>query len=801
MNTTKVSRWVRIWLAGLAAILLLWSGTAVMQASEPKVEQILNTPITPAANSNLASPTSLFYAPPITPSIRPLGIATDTGRVVPDCLVGWGCYRVEIQCPQLSELREVFVHEGPSLSSETLGTVLFFSGWDGTFKWGDQYQPTRNQIITDTRNAGYRAILLDWRSNWWQGTSNQLEGFGRLGCRPATAVQWIYDNLHDAPSAGTAFCATGHSNGASQLAYAVSQYDLANLFTMSIFESGPNWSRVDQACLDNSNPYYESGAGRKIIDRSFGELSGSGACFNNYITQTTRFEETSITYNNWPFNYPDMMTAYLFGGTDTSKAAVNGQAYHDRVVQASSPWVISSTLAGVGHDVTSDANGADLFRSWLFAECRPSIQHVANTVGQCDGNTPCEIGTSGFYSAVKQLPVSSGTIIIHGNYQISGTTNITRGRDITIQGVGGATIQGQSTAVCNGPLINIGNGTADVQIEDLTFDGDANCTSGQWDGIRVNSGSGSLTFKNLTIQDMNVGISSSVTFSNTGNSYLNNVIGVNITGGDTTLIQDIFTNNGIGVRETSSGAVNIGTGPTDGSTFTGNTIGIESDGGATIKGNTISGGTTGISLSGNATAIYGNSVTGASNLQIDCNGALAGAAFNYLGGNSWPIPITTTNCSDSDNQLGAVFTSWTEGTALNEATSSAGPIFDLGNNVPFGFAAPTNNSNFYAVMNGAVTITGGNTQFKMFMDATGCNPMTAACWESAANGRTQTGPGYFFNGSQDPTTISLSELTTAVPSQVNLLLAATLFMLFTFSLIALHRHKKQTARIAVRSKQ
>ena len=43
----------------------------------------------------------------------------------------------------------------------------------------------------------------------------------------------------------------GHSNGASQLAYSMTRYGMAEYLDLAVFESGPNWTRLDQSCIQD----------------------------------------------------------------------------------------------------------------------------------------------------------------------------------------------------------------------------------------------------------------------------------------------------------------------------------------------------------------------------------------------------------------------------------------------------------------------------------------------------------------------------------------------------------------------
>ncbi len=742
-------------------------------------------------------------APPITPTVRPLGIVTDV--IGPNtwpttCANGLSCYYydIEVDCtPYVLQPLRAELRVGDPTTGFNRGTIFIANGWTGDWWWEERVGAAT--ILNTLRTIyGFRTVELKWYSPWLMASANEHAGFGKLACRSATAALWVDNNLVDrATDPNQPFCATGWSNGATQLAHTIAQYDLADNFSTVLFEGGPNVTRVDCVCIEDpaypelgpNDPDNQTG----LVDWSFGAY---GFCaFQNQ--NLSYFQESSITYNNWDFFYPETMISFLTGEDDNTDTAIQGKIFYERLIGSNTPLIISSTIANTDHSVIATAQGATAFINTLADQCvpRPSTYHVANTTADCAGNIPCKTGVNGLDNAINALNVSraDGTIIIHGAYEINSKTpiDVDAGVDILIKGTGGTSSINSTIGACSNYMLTLSNSSGSVTIKDLVLDGDANCTggSGPRNGIDIISGTGVITLQNLTLRDMGTGVRGADTFVNGGNTYDNNAIGIDIIGGASSILSDTFTNNNIAIRETSSGVVSIGTASNNGSTFTNNGTGIDSDGNAIIKGNLISGGTTGIKLSADASAIYGNHVTGASGEQIECSGtATSGAAFNYIGASATGVG---SNCADNLNQLGAPFIDWTDNFILHEASSTTGPIFDLGSTTPFSNSPPIGvSSNYYAVMSGSVMITGTDIQFKMFMDGTGCNPMTGACWESTGNGRPQVGPGYFVRSILDPTAITLNNVsgsTETIP--LILIFMVAILSISSLSLQALHRRE------------
>lgn len=409
-----------------------------------------------------------------------------------------------------------------------------------------------------------------------------------------------------------------------------------------------------------------------------------------------------------------------------------------------------------------------------------TTRYVANNTTQCLGYTPCDTGTGGLAAALGDA--SATDIVVLGVYNADpNTSHILAGGD-DLRGQGGASININGACQSANAFLRVtGSGST---ISDLTFDG--TCSSGNpTAGIGVEAAS--TTIQDVTVKDFaNVGVlvsgsggltNDGVTYDNNGtgasvpsgtatfddDTFTDNTTGVYVNGGTATVTNSSFDGNTLGVNH-ASGTANIGTTDGDGNTFdvpTGGT-GISSNGGS-IKDNTITGGNYGIYLTAAGTNVYANTVSGATTQQIECSASsFGGVGYNYVGG---VIGLVTT-CNDDSDQLGSPIAQWTDGTSLGTATAAAGPIFDLGNAAPFGYAPPLGrDSNYYATTSGAggVTVTGGTTQFRMLMAGTGCNPMDETCWESAPD-RTQSGSGYYFSGSQDPTALTLANVTTESPN-------------------------------------
>jgi hypothetical protein len=281
------------------------------------------------------------------------------------------CYDIKVQCEQLADPVAATLRVG-RMQDPVRGTIVLASGWTGTYWWEDSGSNYKS-IVDRLQAAGFRTAQIRWQTNWWGGASNQLEGDAKLACRPATVLRWVYDNLH--PDAGTPFCAEGHSDGASQVGYPITQYGLADLFSLVLFESGPNFVRIDYGCIeDTSDPghqalYYNTPTGRGLINWSLGLPQNTGACVDQDVAFLPYFEEASLAYAMWQYSYPHTMAAFVFGEDDLGTTAAHGLYYYNKVADAGSPLVSMAVVANTGHFVADTQQGMNTILETLFDEC------------------------------------------------------------------------------------------------------------------------------------------------------------------------------------------------------------------------------------------------------------------------------------------------------------------------------------------------------------------------------------------------------------------------------------------------
>jgi len=322
------------------------------------------------------------------PQTQPLGeVIVESGPTPcgPDV-----CYTMRVRCDQLAKSQSALVKVGaPTGSSAPRGTIVFASGWIGDY-WWDDGAPNNLTIINELHAAGFQTVQMNWPENWFLG-EDRTEGFGKLACRPATLIQWVYDKLHhdklhenNSPLgklrddnlkmtvAAHAFCAVGHSNGASQVAYSLVRYGLADILDMVLFTSGPNWSRIDQSCIqDAAHPQlFGDEEERNSVDWAFGfPNDGSGPCTRSDARWAKILQRASLIETGWSYSFPNTMIAFAFGGSDTTVTANQGRDFYQQLYEAGTPLLSISTIPAAPHFMTEVAARAEFIKTQLLEGC------------------------------------------------------------------------------------------------------------------------------------------------------------------------------------------------------------------------------------------------------------------------------------------------------------------------------------------------------------------------------------------------------------------------------------------------
>jgi hypothetical protein len=303
-----------------------------------------------------------------TGSKLPLGTLTLTSGS-PSCAQGGSCrIGFQVECPGVQQQAEgALIAEGPG--SQPRGLVMGFVGTLGTGTEG-----LSRQWVEDMVAAGFEVVVVSWadQTPWLQSAQGEQVGPKLLACRPATTIKWVHDNIFEQLGSGSAadgvcgFCATGNSGGASQIAYAMSFYGVADLLDVAVLTSGPPHTALDEACLGPSPDLRFDPDSSSIVDLSYGFAPGSGPC----VEQDQSFEDTWMkdgVEEGGTYAFPHTRVAFLFVQGDHTAAPFHGKLYLQKLQGAGSPMVTDRTVPGTSHTIMTFPDGRQAVEDELLA--------------------------------------------------------------------------------------------------------------------------------------------------------------------------------------------------------------------------------------------------------------------------------------------------------------------------------------------------------------------------------------------------------------------------------------------------
>lgn len=199
------------------------------------------------------------------------------------------------------------------------GTVILTTGDDGTRFSSSAL--TDGMIATYT-NDGLTVVQLRWEPpGMWVGAQDRTSA-----CRAATAMKWIDENIH-VGGRSRLFAAQGTSAGASQIAFGLAHYGVADFLDLANLGGGP------PIC-----PFCEAGG---ILEPLF---------------PSTRFTHAS---NRDPqLNYPTTLVHIFLGDQDPMPDVVSdGNTYFELIISSK----LITFVAGTGHTIEATQNGVDAY--------------------------------------------------------------------------------------------------------------------------------------------------------------------------------------------------------------------------------------------------------------------------------------------------------------------------------------------------------------------------------------------------------------------------------------------------------
>ena len=204
----------------LGIVFLLMTGAAACGGSSA-------TPTAP-------TPPTVGPAPQPASSL-PLGSAGAGGGVA--CPSGLGspanssCSSLVVTCPSVAVASATLRITRPPAGIVNRGTIVLSTGSAGT---NFQDSPLTPGMISTLGGDGLTAVQLAWDTPGIWGDARART----VACRYATAVRWIYDNVHTG-GRSQLFAAQGTSGGAAQIAFGLAHYGIGDFLDLANLGGGP----------------------------------------------------------------------------------------------------------------------------------------------------------------------------------------------------------------------------------------------------------------------------------------------------------------------------------------------------------------------------------------------------------------------------------------------------------------------------------------------------------------------------------------------------------------------------------
>ena len=172
-------------------------------------------------------------APAPSSTVLPYGQAT--GSAVP-CPAGSSpsttCTNLVVTCPSVPAASAT-LRRWAEPGTADRGTMLLTTGGDGAL-FTTQVSTLATSMIATFTADGLSVVELAWQPpGIWGGPRART-----LACRYATAAKWVNENLHTG-GRGALFAAQGTSGGASQIAFGLAHYGIADFLELANLGGGP----------------------------------------------------------------------------------------------------------------------------------------------------------------------------------------------------------------------------------------------------------------------------------------------------------------------------------------------------------------------------------------------------------------------------------------------------------------------------------------------------------------------------------------------------------------------------------
>jgi hypothetical protein len=194
---------------------------------------------------------SILMSPPaVWSQLQPLSLGTVTGVTPITCPSGYNsgtvCYTATVEnCSGALNLGFTYGELGTGSS----GTIVTFNGGAG-----DTTPEGSPSFATDYSNAGYKVVQVVWSGPWEDTADGSGVSIKTAGCRPATVLKYVYQNIYTNSSGTAGMCAQGTSAGSGAIGYALAEYGSGAYLDNVELLSGPVFGDIEKGCVVPNTP-------------------------------------------------------------------------------------------------------------------------------------------------------------------------------------------------------------------------------------------------------------------------------------------------------------------------------------------------------------------------------------------------------------------------------------------------------------------------------------------------------------------------------------------------------------------
>ncbi|MEM7203572.1 MAG: hypothetical protein AAF628_25130 [Planctomycetota bacterium] len=282
---------------------------------------------------------------------------------------------VRVECAGLPTLRAGVLIADPPAGTPRRGTVVLGTGAKGTAAFSSE--PLGLPLVTSLLDAGFRIVDRAWQPGWFSSGGSVR----KQSCRYATLLQWVFDEHHD----GGAFGAVGSSAGSSEVAYALTTWNGADLLDVAVLLGGPPAARLDLQC---PNPPAATWSAQCLqLFPAHGFTCGpptctgqgrQGLCTSCSAPATpAELRDDSVLHLAARLDFPSTRVHQILGGQDCTNAIPSALLFYAAVTSEK----VTEVVPGTPHFVPGTTAGRDAIRRALLgaAACRGVPATMAHT--------------------------------------------------------------------------------------------------------------------------------------------------------------------------------------------------------------------------------------------------------------------------------------------------------------------------------------------------------------------------------------------------------------------------------------